>query len=448
MTEPADVELPPHRAPSWYGHYSWLDAMVRWAAGLLRSATSANTAGAIVKRDANSLVEVNRVLINTQTPAAGRDGVRRDWVEAQIAASEEAQRAAFVSPARPFLSHSRLFRRPGQVDLGFPPVGERLTEPATLVQQLGAETFVYAFCDLNGGRVLAATYPNGAVYRTLDYGRTWALVLNNAGGAATLHDLYHVGDGVVLGATDNASKIARSTDYGATWTTSATSPQLNASILKANCLTQLDNGTVLAGTYNNSAGGGMVFRSTDEGATWDAGRSLGDAKGVNIFVDFGDGIVVAGSQNSTPGSVEWFRSTDGGVTWTRLTTDSGLGLTSGEYGHAGALIGDGTAVIGTYGGSGQTSIYRTTDYGETWTRVATPAVTGIFSLRNLGNGVVLAGSGITTTKAKSFISRDYGRSFTELQAWADTTTHILDVCHLGGGVLLYGTGTTGQVWRT
>jgi photosystem II stability/assembly factor-like uncharacterized protein len=328
-------------------------------------------------------------------------------------------------------------------------LAELLPTRARRVLRLGgAETMVYRIIRLSDGVALASTYPNGTIWKTTDYGRTWAQKAVNAGGAATLHDMCVVGGGVILGATDNASKISRSTDSGETWSNSAASVQLDAAILKCNIITRLDNGTLLAGTYSNTAGAGKVFRSTDTGLTWDAGTSLGDAKGVDIFLDFGSGVVVAGSQNSTSAVSEWHRSTDYGVNWTRIST--GLNVSAGEFGHAGVVLGDGIAVAGTYGGSSDPHIYRTTDAGLTWTTVFTDSVTeGFFDIAELAPGLLMATTGITTTTARAYISTDEGLSWTLWQQWSGSgATHAFSPVSLGLGTVLLGTGATGEIWST
>jgi hypothetical protein len=223
-----------------------------------------------------------------------------------------------------------------------------------------------------------------------------------------------------------------------------TTPQLDPEILKVNCFADLGFGGVLAGTYNASPEGGRVFRSLDYGATWDAGRQLGAAQGIDVIIPVTSGTIIAGSQGATSLS-QWWRSTDAGLTWTRIT--NGLNVTAGEFGHCGALLDNGDLVIGTYGGGGTPHIYLSSDAGLTWTNVYAPAVEGVFWIEDMGGGLVLAGSGITDATCKVFKSIDHGATWSLLQTISDGSTHVLCIRKLSDGSALLTTGGTGSVWK-
>jgi hypothetical protein len=82
MTEPVDVPLPPYKARQWYTHYSWLDAMVRWAAALLRSATGDPTGSSIMRRYPDGTVAVNTLYIGEGDGSGNNHAARRDYVDA------------------------------------------------------------------------------------------------------------------------------------------------------------------------------------------------------------------------------------------------------------------------------------------------------------------------------------------------------------------------------
>lgn len=322
---------------------------------------------------------------------------------------------------------------PSGIDLGTFHLGERLDE----------ETFVYAICNLGRGRLLAGTQPTGAVFASDDGGITWSLVKFNVAGAATIHDIAHIGKGIVLAATDNEGRVARSTDYGATW--DGGTKLVGAE--KVNCFADLGAGVVLAGS-RTAAEGGKVFRSIDHGATWSEGVKLaGTNQGVNWIGLLGKETVVLGGFDDL--AVNWFRSTDNGKTFTRIES-AVLNASNGEYGHTGVFLGEGTAVIGTYGGAFASHLYRTTDYGATWANVySAEAIQGFFALENLGGGILLAGSGINAkSTCRVYISRDNGLTWSVYQTeFGETATHVLALKHLGDGIVLAGMGTEGTVWR-
>lgn len=315
---------------------------------------------------------------------------------------------------------------------------------AALVQQLGSETFVYTLRQLDNGDILAGTQPQGAVYRSKDNGATWALVKENVAGASIIHEIIDLGKGVVLAATDNKGKVARSTDYGATWNEGTALGEEE----RVNCFTDLGGGVVLAGT-RTALKGGKVFRSTDNGVTWGAGQALGGVnQGVNWMSGLGKNVVILGGFDDL--KVNWFRSTDNGATWARIESEV-LNATNGEYGHTGANIGEGVALIATYdsSGAGAPHIYRTIDYGVTWKSVHTGSgIQGFFCIEHVGNGRLLAGSGINPATCRIYISEDDGLTWSIFQqGLGKTATHVLAMAHIpAADRVLIAAGTTGEVW--
>jgi photosystem II stability/assembly factor-like uncharacterized protein len=143
------------------------------------------------------------------------------------------------------------------------------------------------------------------------------------------------------------------------------------------------NGTLYAGTY------GSVFRSTDEGQTWQAASAGLPSAAINALLqDSRDGTLYAG----TVGGI--FRSTDGGQTW--KTASEGLPNTH----KINALLQDsrdGTLYAGTEAdildnGGG---VFRSTDGGQTWQNasVVLPS-TGVKALlQDSRDGTLYAGTG-------------------------------------------------------
>ncbi len=107
------------------------------------------------------------------------------------------------------------------------------------------ETYVRALVYLGNGIVLAGTGANAEIWRSTDYGVTWADT-----GAAITDEAYvqaqvYLGNGIVLAGTGSHAEIWRSTDYGVTWadTGAAITDEVNVQ-----SLVYLGNGIVLAGT--------------------------------------------------------------------------------------------------------------------------------------------------------------------------------------------------------
>ena len=107
-----------------------------------------------------------------------------------------------------------------------------------------------------------------------------------------------------------------------------------------------------------------------------------------------------------------------------------------------ANLGNGIVVAGT-GNSGQ--LIRSTDYGATWTDLGQQgAESEIRSLAYCGDGIVVAG---TYPGGKIFRSTDYGATWTDLgQLGAETQLHSL--AYLGNGVAVAGTYPGGKIFRS
>jgi len=120
-----------------------------------------------------------------------------------------------------------------------------------------------------------------------------------------------------------------------------------------------------------------LYRTKDGGATWKQVLSVDANTGATDVVISPDGrtLIAAtyqrrrrefGFAGSGPGSGLW-RSTDGGDTWTRITS----GMPSGDLGRVGLDISKSTpnivyAVIEAFSPGG--GVYRSDDFGATWTR--------------------------------------------------------------------------------
>ncbi|WP_419704013.1 xyloglucanase [Promicromonospora sp. NFX87] len=132
---------------------------------------------------------------------------------------------------------------------------------------------------------------------------------------------------------------------------------------------------LMAGTYtNNWAGNGAILRSTDRGRTFKRtnlpfkGGSNEDGRGAGerLVVDPADhGTLLLGSRKNG-----LWRSTDYGVTWSQVSSfpvkdgaSSGGGISFVTYGPSGSK----TIYVGV--GDSSTSLYRSTDGGSTWQAV-------------------------------------------------------------------------------
>jgi photosystem II stability/assembly factor-like uncharacterized protein len=179
--------------------------------------------------------------------------------------------------------------------------------------------------------------------------------------------------------------VWKSTDAGSTMKAAwpASNPQPIGAIAAAS------DGTLYAGTGEAGPGGGSItyagrgiYKSTDSARTWQkAGRMPSPIVG-RILIDPTDPqrIFVAGTGDlfNSGGGRGVYRSTDGGATWQRVlkgaTTFTGavdLAMDPSNPDRIYAAMWDHHREpdLRTYGGKGS-GIYRSTDGGDTWSRLA------------------------------------------------------------------------------
>ncbi|GLV73609.1 xyloglucanase [Streptomyces hygroscopicus] len=152
---------------------------------------------------------------------------------------------------------------------------------------------------------------------------------------------------------------------------------------------------VAAGTYTNSwdPGNGAVLRSSDRGASWRSttlpfklgGNMPGRGMGERLAVDPNKNSVL---YLGAPSGNGLWRSTDSGVTWSKVTAFPNPGSYVQDPSDTSGYLSDNQGVVwvtfdertGTSGGATKTiyvgvadqdnTVYRSTDAGATWSRVA------------------------------------------------------------------------------
>jgi hypothetical protein len=154
--------------------------------------------------------------------------------------------------------------------------------------------------------------------------------------------------------------------------------------------------------------------------------------------DLGMGVVLAGGYiNAYHGYI--YRSTDYGKTW-----DAGYntGFT-GVY----SIINLGGGIIlacGNYGGW----VLRSADNGVTWTQVLSAGDDTCCCLTDCGNGIVLVGHNIGAGGGfRVYKSTDYGLTFSVVQTFG-TADAIGAIVYVGDGVCLMGTLNKARMYRS
>lgn len=241
--------------------------------------------------------------------------------------------------------------------------------------------------------IVYATMDNGGIVKSTDYGDTWQTVNNNIG-RTNLADikldplnpdvLYVTAS---LGHGRGQGELYRSLDGGAHWEfiTSAFGVERQPSSRGVVILPQDADGdrisdVIYVGAWAGNEGSdkGGIWKSSDEGATWQQiGRVDGDSdllKWASVWVLRNDpsnsNVLYAGmhvyANSDAPGGI--FKSTDGGLNWTGITNGIPVPNVSDI-----AVSPDGRTLYAAtntrYSPEPGAGIYRSADGGNTWTPV-------------------------------------------------------------------------------
>ncbi|NUN97559.1 MAG: hypothetical protein HUU16_15455, partial [Candidatus Omnitrophica bacterium] len=157
--------------------------------------------------------------------------------------------------------------------------------------------------------------------------------------------------------------------------------------------------TLIGGTGRTSAylgtGGARigVIRTTDGGANWTV--LDGGLAGLNISgVAARGNTILVSVNNSNTNNTGIYRSIDGGQMFTRISGMAGSNLPLA--GRAFDLFVDPvngmTAYTGISQAGAQNGIYQSTNFGQTWNRVSSPAMNGLISDANTNNIEIAVGN--------------------------------------------------------
>ncbi len=236
-----------------------------------------------------------------------------------------------------------------------------------------------------------------------------------------------------------------STDSGKHWTPSG----LNRETVNAVAFDSI--GSAFVGTYTG------VFRSTDDGVTWFATSLKAVVLSLAVVPD---GTVFAGLDRGL------MRSTDGGASWERVLPETIGNFRYVFYSTTHGIIagdvyrsstGDSTSWVkldcdhdgnintlfesswGDLYAGGSSAVYRSIDSGISWTRTQIVAGQDVVTIRELPNGILVAG-GVPVDPAIPggiSISADSGKSWTTaaLREWEIHSILLTDV-----NTILLGTG--------
>jgi photosystem II stability/assembly factor-like uncharacterized protein len=206
--------------------------------------------------------------------------------------------------------------------------------------------------------------------------------------------------------------LATSTDGGASWTT-ATDPILASNDLNAIALDSQQPGTLYIGTNQG------VLKSTDGGGHWNTANSGLETTAIQqVVIDSQHGTIFAvnGTERLLHGT-RVFKSTDYGMSWS--PSDFGLPL------YLGGLVAQPQDprtlyILGAHSPYG-TGLFKSEDAGESWSEIWTNTMpaTGVGPLAINPQNPNVMYAGVTTCTGNCFArivkSIDGGRTFTESQ---------------------------------
>ena len=299
---------------------------------------------------------------------------------------------------------------------------------------------IFAVCASDSVVLACSAYGEGAagMYRSTDDEAHWTRV-RPSGVASYAFDGSHV-FAAVSNISMDAHGVYFSSDAGATW---APTGLLNISPYSV----AVNGGTVFAGTDSS------IYRSTDNGVTWDIAYST--LNQVNAIVISPSGsFVYAGTDSGV------FRSTDLGKTWAATNA----GLTSMPV-YSLAVYPAGSAdssyvFAGTGGG-----VFRSTDNGTTWRVSGLPNHQVYLSMTLASDGThLLSGAGYTKNQALApfhhaahflfpdpatvvFASTDDGSTWTEMDTGL-SGMHTGLTSFVTNGSDIYAGTSPGGVFRT
>ncbi len=215
--------------------------------------------------------------------------------------------------------------------------------------------------------------------------------------------------------TNPVLDFTRTTDGGTTWIPGTMGSDTTLAFSNISAISATEAWVAMHRFGNTTGGGGGLFHTIDAGLTWTQSNAttIFNSASFPNFVHFKDAMNGVAGGNVNDGYFEIYKTSDGGTTWTRTPQANFPALP------ANVSIGwfNGYCVIGNtiWFGSNRGKMYKSIDYGTTWTIANVSASTSdrVYEIAfndNAMNGVCHTRSGSTT---KLFATSDGGLTWVQ-----------------------------------
>ena len=237
---------------------------------------------------------------------------------------------------------------------------------------------------------------------------TYTFTVTDHFSAREYHSLVAIGsDMYVIGGDDgtkNLNDVWKSSNGGQTWSkvnTGTTGANTLFSARYAHSSVAIGSDIYVIGGYDETNYFNDVWKSTNGGQTWTqvatgstGANTLFSARQFSSLVAVGSDMYVIGGEDGTQNLNDVWKSTNGGQTWTQVATGStgANTLFSARAGHSSVAIGSDIYVIGGFSGlRNLNDVWKSTNGGQTWTKVATGSTGAntLFPARNSHSSVAI-----------------------------------------------------------
>ena len=237
----------------------------------------------------------------------------------------------------------------------------------------------------------------------------------------------------------------RSTDGGETWTSG--NIDLGTADLAIGDIMAVSATTAYIAVFPNAAGVfGGIYRTVDSGATWQKQASASFNSGSDSFTDWvhfwdaNKGLAVGDpAPAGSTGYYEIYTTTDGGDNWTRVPSANIPAPLDGEYAYTHNYETNGDII---WFGTNKGRIYKSTDFGATWTVGQSPVGDFGSATESASYSMVDANNGILINNTHGFYRTTDGAA-----TWTEDVTPTgyyrnFDIAYVPGCVNTY--VTTGE----